>query len=48
MKKIKAGGGKNIDKQHERNKMTARERVQYLADKNKPVVEIGAFAGLDM
>ncbi|HNP21939.1 MAG TPA: carboxyl transferase domain-containing protein [Panacibacter sp.] len=47
--KIKAGGGKkNIDKQHERNKMTARERVQYLVDKNKPVVEIGAFAGLDM
>ena len=28
--------------------MTARERVQYLVDKNKPVVEIGAFAGLDM
>lgn len=47
--KIKLGGGKkSIDKQHEKNKLTARERVEYLVDKNKPVVEIGAFAGFEM
>lgn len=47
--KIKLGGGKKAaDKQHERKKLTARERVEYLCDKNKPVIEIGAFAGFDM
>src|SRR4051794_18007885 len=47
--KIKLGGGKkSIDKQKEKNKLTARERIEYLCDKNKPFVEIGAFAGFDM
>ncbi len=47
--KIKLGGGqKSIDKQHERKKLTARERIDYLCDKNKPFVEIGAFAGYGM
>lgn len=47
--KIKMGGGKKaIDKQKERNKLTARERIDYLCDKDKPFVEIGAFAGFDM
>src|SRR3954471_10829926 len=47
--KIKLGGGKkSIDKQREKNKLTARERIEYLCDKNKPFVEIGAFAGFDM
>ena len=47
--KIKLGGGqKSIDKQHERKKLTARERIDYLCDKNKPFVEIGAFAGYEM
>jgi 3-methylcrotonyl-CoA carboxylase beta subunit len=47
--KIKSGGGKkSIDKQHEKNKLTARERVDYLIDKNSVFVEIGAFAGFEM
>ncbi len=47
--KIKLGGGqKSIDKQHERSKLTARERIDYLCDKNKPFVEIGTFAGYEM
>ena len=44
--KIKLGGGKTrIEKQHEQGKMTARERITYLLDTGKPVIEIGAFAG---
>src|SRR3954471_850631 len=47
--KIKLGGGrKAIDKQREKNKLTARERIEYLCDKNKPFIEIGSFAGFDM
>jgi len=49
MEKIKLGGGKkSIDKQHERNKLTARERIDYLCDKDQPFVEIGGFAGHNM
>jgi len=44
--KLSLGGGKPaIEKQHEKNKLTARERIEYLRDKNKPFTEIGAFAG---
>lgn len=47
--KIKLGGGKKaIEKQHQRNKLTAHERIDYLIDKNKPFIEIGAFAGFEM
>ena len=47
--KIYQGGGKsNIEKQHDKGKMTARERVQYLLDEDKPSIEIGAFAGFGM
>ncbi len=47
--KIKLGGGKKaIEKQHERNKLTPRERIEYLCDTDKPFLEIGAFAGFDM
>lgn len=47
--KIHMGGGqKKIDKLHSRGKMTARERIDYLIDKDKPVLEIGAFAGYEM
>ena len=47
--KIYLGGGKKaIDKQHEKQKLTARERLAYLLDEDKPFVEIGAFAGNDM
>jgi len=42
------GGKKAIQKQKERNKLTARERIQYLIDKETTFVEIGAFAGYEM
>ncbi len=49
LEKIYEGGGKKaVDKQHEKNKLTARERIQYLCDKDKPFIEIGAFAGYEM
>ncbi len=47
--KIKLGGGKKaIEKQKERNKLTARERIAYLCDQNAAFTEIGSFAGFDM
>ena len=47
--KIKIGGGqKRIDKHHEKGKMTARERIDYLLDNNSKSIEIGAFAGDNM
>ncbi len=47
--KIYEGGGKkSIEKQRERNKLTARERIDYLRDADKPFIELGAFAGYDM
>ncbi|MFT3843904.1 MAG: carboxyl transferase domain-containing protein [Lacibacter sp.] len=47
--KIYEGGGKkSIEKQKERNKLTARERIAYLCDKDRPFIEIGAFAGYNM
>jgi 3-methylcrotonyl-CoA carboxylase beta subunit len=42
------GGKKAIEKQRERNKLTARERITYLCDTDKPFIEIGAFAGYEM
>jgi acetyl-CoA carboxylase carboxyltransferase component len=42
------GGKKSIQKQKERNKLTARERIDYLIDKDSPFIEIGAFVGYDM
>ena len=47
--KIYLGGGKKaIEKQKERNKLTARERISFLCDENTPFVEVGAFAGYEM
>jgi acetyl-CoA carboxylase carboxyltransferase component len=47
--KIALGGGKKaIDKQREKNKLTPRERIQYLVDEGAPFTEIGAFAGYEM
>jgi 3-methylcrotonyl-CoA carboxylase beta subunit len=49
LEKIYEGGGKkSIEKQRERNKLTARERIAYLCDADKPFIEIGAFAGFGM
>ncbi len=43
---IKLGGGKaRIESHHAKGKMTARERIEYLFDKNSNSIEIGAFAG---
>ncbi|MGB0891370.1 MAG: acyl-CoA carboxylase subunit beta [Flavobacteriaceae bacterium] len=47
--KVKLGGGqKRINKHHEKGKLTARERIEYLLDDNKKSIEIAAFAGEDM
>lgn len=47
--KIYLGGGKKaIEKQKEKNKLTPRERIDYLLDKGSAFVEIGAFAGYEM
>ena len=47
--KVALGGGKkSIDKQHEKKKLTARERIAYLIDPNSHFQEIGSFAGYDM
>ena len=49
LEKIYEGGGKkSIEKQRERNKLTARERIEYLCDKGTAFTEIGAFAGYEM
>ena len=46
---IKKGGGeKRLQKQRDEGKLTARERVEYLLDKNSESIEIGAFAGYEM
>ncbi len=48
-KKVALGGGeKKIEKHKSRGKLTARERITYLLDKDKPNIEIGAFAGYEM
>lgn len=47
--RISLGGGRTkIEKQHQQGKLTARERIELLLDKDTPVIEIGAFAGWDM
>ncbi len=46
--KIKQGGKKATGKLKERNRLTPRERIAYLCDKDKPFVEIGIFAGYEM
>ncbi|MCF1713805.1 acyl-CoA carboxylase subunit beta [Flavihumibacter sp. RY-1] len=47
--KILVGGGKkSIDKQHEKNKWTPRERIDYLIDAGTEFLEIGSFAGYGM
>jgi acetyl-CoA carboxylase carboxyltransferase component len=49
LEKIYEGGGKKAAaKQKEKGKMLARERVDYLIDKDKPRIEIGALAGYEM
>ena len=42
------GGEKKIADQHEKGKLTARERINYLIDKDSQFLEIGLFAGEGM
>ena len=44
----KGGGDKKIEKQHSKNKLTARERIDHLVDEPQDCIEIGALAGYDM
>jgi acetyl-CoA carboxylase carboxyltransferase component len=47
--KIYEGGGKKaLEKQKEKNKLTPRQRIEYLTDKDKTFIEIGGFAGYQM
>lgn len=49
LEKVYEGGGKKAaSKQKEKGKMLARERVDYLLDKDQPRIEIGALAGYEM
>ena len=49
LEKIKEGGGaKRIKKQHDKGKLTARERIDALIDPGSTFLEFGAFAGYDM
>lgn len=49
LQKIYLGGGeKRIAKQHQKGKMTARERIDALLDDGSDFLEIGAFAAFDM
>jgi len=49
LQKVSLGGGaKAIEKQHAKGKLTARERIDYLLDKRRESIEIGAFAGDNM
>ena len=44
----KGGGEVKIKKHHDKGKLTARERIDALLDKNTDHIEIGAFAGYQM
>lgn len=47
--KISLGGGKkSVEKAKAKGKMTPRERIQYLIDKDTEFTEIGSFAGWEM
>ena len=46
---IKQGGGPiAIQKQHNKKRMTCRERIKYLIDSSEPFFEIGTFAAYEM
>jgi 3-methylcrotonyl-CoA carboxylase beta subunit len=49
LEKVYLGGGqKNIDKQHAKGKLTARERINYLIDEESDFIELGAFVAEGM
>lgn len=45
LKVYKGGGNVKIENHQAKGKLTARERISYLFDKNSNTIEIGAFAG---
>jgi 3-methylcrotonyl-CoA carboxylase beta subunit len=46
LKQVYLGGGeKRIESEHKKGKLTARERIEYLLDKDSYFLEVGAFAG---
>ncbi len=49
IEKVSLGGGKGrIKKLHDQGKMTARERISFLIDKDSDFLEIGALTGYEM
>jgi acetyl-CoA carboxylase carboxyltransferase component len=42
------GGEKKIEEQHQKGKLTARERIEYLIDNDSDFIEVGLFAGEGM
>ncbi len=42
------GGPKNIERQHAKNRLTARERIKYLLDDGSPFFELGTYAAFEM
>jgi acetyl-CoA carboxylase carboxyltransferase component len=49
LEKVYLGGGqKKIDSEHKKGKLTARERIEYLTDKNTTFLEIAALVGDEM
>ena len=48
LKVYKGGGEKRIKILHSKGKLSARERIDYLFDKNSKSIEIGAFTGENM
>ena len=49
IKRVSLGGGeKKIEEQHQKGKLTARERIAYLTDKDTPFIEVGTLAGEGM
>ncbi len=45
---LEGGGAKRVAKQHQKGKLTARERVAKLIDPGSKFLEFGAFAGYEM
>ncbi|MDB5228590.1 MAG: pccB [Bacteroidota bacterium] len=49
LQKVYLGGGqKKIDSEHKKGKLIARERIEYLIDKNSNFIELGALTGDEM
>ncbi len=44
----RGGGEERIQREHERGKLTARERIEYLVDDPEQFAELGLFAGYEM